>query len=219
MYAETMLLRYISIVSLGTLLTACGGKVVLVGCEEGEPGSCAPDPVAPDPVAPGPQCEPGLVEVGGACFPHDPSLDPCLIDENVVFFDGDEGDFIHPGKDIITKASWSGTVSSNWVLISLEPNDPSQGDHWLLEFSSEQLSEPLQVKAYEDAERAPFASPGHPGLNVTGDYKGCNILLGRFVIYEISSNGSGLVTDFTASFEQHCEGSPPALRGCVHFKP
>ena len=214
-----MLLRWISIVSLGTLLTACGGNVVLLGCEEGASGSCASDPGDPDPVDPEPQCGPGLVEVGGACFPHDPSLDPCLIDENVVSFDGDEDDFIHPGKDIITKASWSGWAGSNSVIIYLTPSDLSQGDDWFLEFSSEQLSEPLQVKAYEDAERASFASPGHPGLDVSGDHRGCNILSGRFVIYEISSDGSDLVTNFTASFEQHCEAGPPALRGCVHFKP
>ncbi|HZF50980.1 MAG TPA: hypothetical protein VE093_20110 [Polyangiaceae bacterium] len=214
-----MLLRWISIVSLGTLLTACGGNVVLLGCEEGASGSCASDPGDPDPMDPEPQCGPGLVEVGGACFPHDPSLDPCLIDENVVSFDGDEDDFIHPGKDIITKASWSGWAGSNSVIIYLTPSDLSQGDDWFLEFSSEQLSEPLQMKAYEDAERASFASPGHPGLDVSGDHRGCNILSGRFVIYEISSDGSDLVTNFTASFEQHCEAGPPALRGCVHFKP
>lgn len=197
---------------------------MLSGCEEGGSGSCAPDPVDPDPVDPDPvdpdpQCPPGQVQVGGACFSQDPFIEPCLIDENVVFFDGDEDDFIHPGKDTITKASWSGSAWPNGVIITLSPYDLAQGDDWWLEFSSEQLSEPLQGKAYEDAERSAFASPGHPGLDVSGDHRGCNILSGQFMIYELSSDGSGALTNFTASFEQHCEAEAPALRGCVHFKP
>jgi hypothetical protein len=76
--------------------------------------------------------------------------------------------------------------------------------------------EPLTTKVYQDAERLPFASPGHPGIEITGDGKGCNQILGAFQIHELSIVGTTLKS-LTATFEQSCEKTAPSLRGCVHF--
>src|SRR5262249_49676683 len=74
--------------------------------------------------------------------------------------------------------------------------------------------------AYDNAERAPFASPGHPGLDVSGDGRGSNTLTGNFTITSAVfdySNGYPVVRSFAASFEQHSEGATPALFGSINF--
>lgn len=70
--------------------------------------------------------------------------------------------------------------------------------------------------AYENATRYPFQSPTLPGLDVSGDGRGCNTLTGRFDILEISY-ASGQISSFAADFEQHCEGGTPALFGSVRY--
>ena len=42
-------------------------------------------------------------------------------------------------------------------------------------------------------------------------------MTGSFDVYEVAYNGSGGVTALSASFEQHCEGNTPALRGDIVF--
>jgi hypothetical protein len=66
------------------------------------------------------------------------------------------------------------------------------------------------------AERSAFASPGHPGIDISGDGRGCNTITGRFEIRELTWSG-GVLNAFTATFEQHCEGGSATLRGCVHY--
>ena len=84
-------------------------------------------------------------------------------------------------------------------------------------FGTEKLGAPLAVGKYDNAERAPFATPGHPGLDVSGDGRGCNKIQGSFEVFAISWSVS-ILKSFTATFEQHCDGIKPALRGCVHYQ-
>ena len=70
---------------------------------------------------------------------------------------------------------------------------------------------------YLDAQRAPFADPGHPGLDVYGDGRGCNTLTGSFEILAIRFGDAGRVKRLHATFEQHCDGTTPALRGELRF--
>ncbi|MCE7893320.1 MAG: hypothetical protein DYH12_27060 [Sorangiineae bacterium PRO1] len=140
---------------------------------------------------------------------------PCLGGGNIVVFDGQSGDYIHPTDDVVTQGKWSASHDANQVKISVTPSDPKQGIVWYLDFNSNALSAPLGLGVYLDAERGPFASPGHPGLEIYGDGKGCNKLSGRFQIYQLDTS-CGL--SFTASFEQSCETTFPVLRGCVHYQ-
>lgn len=88
-----------------------------------------------------------------------------------------------------------------------------------LDFATNQLSLPIQPGTFNDAERASFAAPGHPGLDVTFQNRGSNTLTGSFTV-----NAEGFFTDssnvqqiglFDVNFEQHSEGATPALFG--HF--
>jgi heat shock protein HslJ len=71
---------------------------------------------------------------------------------------------------------------------------------------------------YDNAQRYPFESVGDPGLSIFGNGAGCNTVTGSYQVEELTLTAGG-GTSFTATFEQHCEGAAPALRGCVHVRP
>jgi hypothetical protein len=140
---------------------------------------------------------------------------PCLVGGDVIFYNGN--DYIFNGTETITQGQWSASGASNDLTIHVTPTMSQQGLWWDLEFSTRQLSQPIAVQSYTDAERAPFASPGHPGIDIGGDGRGCNTISGSFQVEDIQWTNTTLKS-FTATFEQHCEQGASALRGCVHFE-
>jgi hypothetical protein len=149
-------------------------------------------------------------------------MDACRRSGSVLHLDGDPGDWIHPGTVTITDGTFTPTLTPvpdpHTVSIHVDPTDPGQGAWWDAGLSSRELGVPLAVGTYTDAERLTFASPGHPGLSVTGDGRGCNTISGQFWVHQISVAG-GVLQSFTASWEQHCEAGVPQLRGCVRYEP
>ena len=131
-------------------------------------------------------------------------------------FDSDPGDFIGGGQHLFLSDA-DGTFSarknfSNGVSVVF-----SSSQHFLfLDFAAAD-SQPLAVGAYPNAVRWPFMGPGQPGLSVSGDGRGCNTLTGSFQVLELSFDAAGEVASFRATFEQHCEGAPAALRGEIRF--
>ncbi|HEU4408667.1 MAG TPA: hypothetical protein VFS43_25630 [Polyangiaceae bacterium] len=94
------------------------------------------------------------------------------------------------------------------------------GNNWSVSLSTDSLGKPLDVGAYENAQRAPFTDPNRPGLAVSGDGRGCNEVGGSFRIHAIRLGGrpnDGRVVHIRATFEQLCEGKPPAVRGCLQY--
>ena len=146
----------------------------------------------------------------------------CSGGGNVLFFDGDVTDPIHPGIDTITVGLWSVTAdpaaTPDRVQVGVVPSDSGQGSSWQAVFSSETLSQTLVAQVYDDAQRVDYAAPGHPGMDVSGNGVWCNTLTGRFQVVELEVTGGTTLTRFTATFEQHCGVPDVALRGCVHFE-
>ena len=77
--------------------------------------------------------------------------------------------------------------------------------------------EQLQEGVYTDAERWPFQSAGHPGLDISGAGRGCNTVDGSFEVKDIEVGPAGEVTRLWLHFEQHCGGRRPALFGEVRL--
>src|SRR5690348_167080 len=75
----------------------------------------------------------------------------------------------------------------------------------------------LQPGAYEGSQRWPFQAAGNPGLDFTGDGRGCNTSTGRFDVLEIVRDTTGAITQLAANWEQHCEGFVPALFGQIRY--
>jgi hypothetical protein len=130
-------------------------------------------------------------------------------------FASDAGDYIGGGKtktytNSTTIFGLSGTTAGISYSVS------GQRDDWRVELAPP-AGEQLHVGTYTDAQRAPFREPGHPGLDVDGDGRGCNTLTGSFTIAELVTDATGAVKALSATFEQHCEGGTPALHGTIHY--
>jgi hypothetical protein len=91
----------------------------------------------------------------------------------------------------------------------------SGSEWWYLDFAGGN-NEPLHMGLYKGATRFPFNSTG-PGLDVSGNGRGCNTLTGEFNVLQVEYGPTGIPTTFWATFEQHCEGGVPALRGELCF--
>lgn len=90
------------------------------------------------------------------------------------------------------------------------------GDWWYLDFDAPNGQTLTAGTTYANATRYPFNGSG-PGLSISGEGRGCNELIGSFTVTEATFGGpdSSYVQDFVATFEQHCEGAEPALRGTI----
>jgi hypothetical protein len=76
----------------------------------------------------------------------------------------------------------------------------------LLFFGTDQLGIPIQPGFYPDAQRADFAEPGHPGLDVGFQNNGSNGVRGEFTVDDITvSPDLGTILTFGAHFQQFAE--------------
>jgi hypothetical protein len=145
-----------------------------------------------------------------------------------LVLDSQLGDYVGQGQhwDILynTSAVPAATVDAHffqgkrnflvWTLNAHTAQDTYAG----LAFATDQLGIPIQPGHYTGAQRAPFAQPGHPGLDITFQHRGCNTLTGEFTIYEVTlSPDQQTILSFSASFEQHCDGATPALFGTFTY--
>lgn len=123
----------------------------------------------------------------------------------------DPGDYVLDG-DSLTYTADDGlyaTYSRGRVVAGFGTLDPD------LQFAAGDGTT-LTEGTYRHALRYPF-NDGSPGLDVSGFGRGCNKVEGAFVVHEIAFR-DGLLSAFSASFEQHCDGDDPGLRGQVSWR-
>lgn len=74
--------------------------------------------------------------------------------------------------------------------------------------------ENLAVGEYLNATRLPFQAPENPGMDFSGDGRGCNSITGSFDILELNYNAEGEIDILAIDFIQFCEmPNGPSLRG------
>ncbi len=137
---------------------------------------------------------------------------------------GGSYDITYPGAEIsaqIRRTLPSGQPAE--LLFVLGHVAPSPNTFALLFFGTDQLGIPFQPGVYgipgNTAQRADFAQPGHPGLDVSFQNRGSNTLTGNFTVdwvqfFKDASNNFQIGA-LDVTFEQHSEGATPALFG--HF--
>ena len=141
---------------------------------------------------------------------------PAQAADTSLSMSSEQGDFIGQGRTYFFTPN-DGPFNArrnfaNGVSLSLFPT----GTFWFLDFAAPQ-SAPLTPGSYFDARRFPFQDTSQPGLSVSGDGRGCNMLKGSFQVKQVVYGEGDAITQFWAVFEQHCEGASPALRGDVRF--
>ena len=98
------------------------------------------------------------------------------------------------------------------IAVSVFPS----GSFWFLHMAAP-AGQQLLPGVYQGATRWPFQAPPTPGLDFSGDGRGCNTSTGRFEVLEAVYASFGYVERFHATFEQHCEGGEPALFGEIQI--
>lgn len=126
----------------------------------------------------------------------------------------DAGDWVGGGRSYsYADSGFTANSNGNWVGISL---NAANGDWWYLDFSAP-AGQTLAPGTYSGATRYPFQAPTEPGLSVVGNGAGCNTVTGTFTVTEVDFGPNNYLERFGTTFEQHCEGGVPALRGEVHI--
>lgn len=150
-----------------------------------------------------------------ASFPPPPSTPTTMFS-----YVSDPGDFVGGGQTgsySLSGMNVLGWQAGNGSVVNIRFRSASAPPtvSWNLDFAATSGS-PLLPGSYTGAARYPFNS-GVPGLNVDGNGRGCNTLTGSFVVLEATFGPQGEVLRFHATFEQHCEGAVPALRGEIRI--
>lgn len=141
------------------------------------------------------------------------------VQTGTLSYTSDPGDYIGGGQSASYDTSAGDTLtvsaSSDDRVVGIGV-DGANGDWWDLDFAAPQ-GQTLTPGTYTGAVRYPFQEPTQPGLSFDGDGRGCNTLTGSFTVQQAVFGPNGYVQEFDATFEQHCEGSTPALHGEVHI--
>lgn len=127
------------------------------------------------------------------------------------------GDYIGQGACNTYSPSGS-TITMSGTASYLTMTVSSGTDYWTINLAAPS-GEALHPATYYNAERASFRTGRAPGLDVSGDGRGCNDVYGSFAINQIATDSSGNVTLLDATFTQNCESSTaPPLQGIVHYQ-
>jgi hypothetical protein len=108
-------------------------------------------------------------------------------------------------------------VSGTADGISVSVSGGTLGDAYGMAFTPPPGKE-LHVRTYLNAQRSPFRTAGHPGIDISGDGRGCNTISGRFDVRDIAFDLSGNVMRLRLLYEQHCEEGLSALFGEVVYR-
>jgi len=171
----------------------------------------------------------GLTALVGTCNdnPGDVNLDSLVNEADYTYLldlistiptsislQSDPGDYVgQGGVYLYTQANTLITVTASGGYLCRSVS----GDAWWYgDFQVPDSLSQLAPGTYSNLTRFPFHDPAAGGLSWYGEGRGCNTLTGSFVIDRVVyCNGQLSLIDL--HFEQHCEGSAPALRGTIHW--
>jgi hypothetical protein len=138
---------------------------------------------------------------------------------NFLSFVSDASDYVGQGWTLLQEAPTSTLTPAvdaarQHVSFNVTGFDGVRVLNWTLDFAAVQGHQ-LVPGTYVGAARYPFQPPTVPGLSFAGDGRTCGQLSGQFTISDAVFDTS--VQRFKATFEQHCDGAGPALRGTISY--
>jgi hypothetical protein len=134
---------------------------------------------------------------------------------NYIRLQSDPGDWVGAGRNYDYSLA-NTVITLNATLTHLSFN--LRGDQWWYgEFQLPNTTSRLQPGTYANAQRYPFNDPAHPGIDWTGEGRGCNTQAGSFTIDSVTY-AADVLNQVDLTFEQHCEGATPALHGAIHWR-
>lgn len=136
------------------------------------------------------------------------ALSSAAFADTYIQFESQPGDYIGQGTQVtFNNLTASTNGSPSYVRFSAGGYN----------FTMETEGGPMVPGRYERATRYPFNSRGLPGLDVSGNGRGCNTLEGQFIVHELVIDSGGEVESAAIDLEQHCESQIPALFAFIRF--
>lgn len=134
---------------------------------------------------------------------------------NYVYLKSDPGDYIGRGEQYLyTPENSTIVVTATGNLMSINIGGPGG---WNGTFQAMNSITTLQEGYYPNLQRYPFHNPARGGMSWSGGGRGSNTLTGWFAVDSVTYTG-GVLTAIDLRFEQHSEGSTPALHGVIHWR-
>lgn len=128
------------------------------------------------------------------------------------------GEFVTGGKRV------SAISPNNSILIDHASEgdvtitfDLAEGESWSISLSTPDGRRFIPSR-YDQAVRHGFATPGHSGLSVTGDGRGCNEIRGFFTVTAVNYGPNNQLTRLAASLTQYCDDNPVPLTGNLDLR-
>ncbi|WP_235614587.1 hypothetical protein [Streptomyces ambofaciens] len=127
------------------------------------------------------------------------------------------GDWVGQGGSVAyTPGTADITVSGEREALTVRVENET--DWWTVELAAPQ-GEKLHPGVYRGAERASSRTGRAPGLDVSGDSRGCNQVYGQFSVHQIEADATGAITVLDATYTQRCEtADAPVLKGVVKYR-
>ena len=137
-----------------------------------------------------------------------------------LYLKSQPGDYIGQGaEELYTPADSfiDGSLPQGGSTFNARVVQGNYADWWYVTIAAP-IGQPLAVGSYTGAVRAAFRPTGTPGLEISGNGRGCNTLTGTFNVTAVTFSSYGDVSLFDATFEQHCEGGTTALFGRIRLE-
>jgi hypothetical protein len=122
----------------------------------------------------------------------------------------EDGDFVGRGETFILSEGTGVLTIDGLSTSEIKLEWRSSTNNFDLNFGGAN-GQTLAVGLFDDAQRYPFMDPDHPGLSISGNGAGCNMLIGQFEVYELEFDQNGIATKLALDAIQHCESSPRKL--------
>jgi hypothetical protein len=134
-------------------------------------------------------------------------------------YTSEAGDWVGQGQSETFTASADMTVSISGTAnhLSVNVHDATYSSWWSVTLSAG-TGDTLRPGSYLKAERDPFRTGRSPGLDASGDGRGCNEVYGSFTVNQIGFDATGAVDLADVSFVRRCESATaPAFKGTIHL--
>lgn len=117
------------------------------------------------------------------------------------------GDYVGQG---LSQAWYPGngtvTVSGGPTVANVSVSGGTHGKSFTIDIAAP-AGQPLTAGTYINAMRTPFRAAGRPGIDVSGDGRGCNKVSGQFVVDDVLYTDGVGFERLSFRYESHCEES------------
>ncbi|WP_067659291.1 hypothetical protein [Ferrimonas marina] len=167
---------------------------------------------------------PGDIEIGlrvtnelGQSDTVTQTLRDAADDQRFIYFDSPAGEYIGQGKRrYLSSRDGYFTNNSNSEQLDTIRLRYDNDRNWSLDLQSGDGT-PLREGRYEGATRYPFNRDGEPGVNFSGEGRGCNTINGEFEIHQLQRDAHGNLLALAVDYTQYCSNGTEPLRGKLRY--